>query len=69
MAAIITPSDQTDVPAGRATLPTRKLLAYSGRYRIEPPVVKGALQLREALLEAASLESELAALGEYRGQE
>jgi hypothetical protein len=37
MAAIITPSDQTDVPAGRATWPTRKLLAYSGRYRIEPP--------------------------------
>ena len=36
MAAIITPSDQTDVPAGRATWPRRKLLAYSGRYRIEP---------------------------------
>ncbi len=36
MAAIITPSDQTDVPAGRATWPMRKLLAYSDRYRIEP---------------------------------
>ena len=36
MAAIITPSDQTDVPAGRATWPMRKLLAYSGRYRVEP---------------------------------
>jgi hypothetical protein len=33
MAAIITPSDQT----GDAPQPRRKLLAYSGRYRIEPP--------------------------------
>jgi hypothetical protein len=33
MAAIITPSDQT----GDAPPPRRKLLAYSGRYRIEPP--------------------------------
>ena len=32
MAAIITPSDQT----GDAPPPRRKLLAYSGRYRIEP---------------------------------
>jgi hypothetical protein len=33
MAAIITPSDQT----GDAPPPRRKLLAYSGHYRIEPP--------------------------------
>jgi Lipocalin-like domain len=33
MAAIITPSHQ----AGDAPPPRRKLLAYSGRYRIEPP--------------------------------
>ena len=33
MAAIITPSHQT----GDAPPPPRKLLAYSGRYRIEPP--------------------------------
>ena len=45
MAAIITPSDQTDVPAGRATWPTRKLLAYSGRYRIEPPTDASMLAL------------------------
>jgi lipocalin-like protein len=32
MAAIITPSDQS----GDKPLPRRKLLAYSGRYRIEP---------------------------------
>jgi hypothetical protein len=33
MAAIITPSHQS----GDAPPPRRKLLAYSGRYRIEPP--------------------------------
>jgi hypothetical protein len=33
MAAIITPSNQS----GDAPTPRRKLLAYSGRYRIEPP--------------------------------
>ena len=33
MAAIITPSDQS----GDKAPPRRKLLAYSGRYRIEPP--------------------------------
>jgi hypothetical protein len=33
MAAIITPSDQSS----GAPPPRRKLLAYSGRYRIEPP--------------------------------
>jgi len=33
MAAIITPSHQS----GHAPPPRRKLLAYSGRYRIEPP--------------------------------
>ena len=33
MAAIITPSHQS----GDASPPRRKLLAYSGRYRIEPP--------------------------------
>ncbi len=33
MAAIITPSHQS----GDAPTPRRKLLAYSGRYRLEPP--------------------------------
>src|SRR6476660_1583403 len=54
MAAIITPSDQTDVPAGRATWPTRKLLAYSGRYRIEPPTDEFIVEVREDQAELAA---------------